>query len=94
MGAYITRITMGKRIGNPQRCDPKSFSKNSRGLPESGFIKNIKLVSQSRFKPYTGMAIATSRATPFKADFRSVDTCPVVTSSNGYSTSKIWMVKL
>ena len=93
-GIYITRITIGNRIGKPQRCEPKSFSNSSKGLPESGFIKNIKLVPQSRFKPYTGMAIATSRAVPRRADFRSVDTCFVVTSSIGYSTSKIWMVKL
>ena len=89
MGIYIISITTGSSMGKPQRWLPSSFSNISSGFPESGRIKNIKFVSQSRFKPYTGMASATSKIILLNAALSDVSTCPAVTSSNGYITIKI-----
>ena len=87
-------ITNGKSIGNPQRWLPRSFSKSSSGLPESGLIKNMKFVSHKRFKKYMGMANAISNTTPFSGTLRFVSISPEVTSNSGYITSKICIKKL
>lgn len=85
---------MGKSIGKPQRCEPKMDWKYSSGFPESGRIKNIKFVSHSKFKQYTGIAKPTSNIRLLNADFMFISTCRDVTSMSGYITSKICIIKL